>query len=72
MVHTDKFSLHESMSGTELGDIKMDIKVGIEDADTPEKLLKSGKIKPVDQLNVNELIGIFDDILSLEMIWISG
>ncbi len=38
MFHTEKFSLDNSMSATEIGDPKMDLKVGLAEADTPVKL----------------------------------
>lgn len=39
------FSLYDSMSATELFDKKIDVKLDLHLADTPQKLLSEGKIK---------------------------
>ena len=39
------FTLYDSMSATELFDPKIDVKLNLQKADTPEKLLNEGKIK---------------------------
>jgi len=39
------FTLYEAMSATELFDKKIDMKIGLDIADTPHNLLQSGKIK---------------------------
>lgn len=51
-IHSDQFSLYDSMSGTELGDPKMDIKQGLAEADTPDSMLKEGKLKLASELSV--------------------
>lgn len=38
-MYDKRFSLHDSMSASEIGDAKMDIKVAVNEADNPEKCL---------------------------------
>lgn len=45
------FTLFEAMAATELFDKKIDLKLGLGDADTPNKLLKEGKIKKASELS---------------------
>lgn len=45
------FTLFDAMSATELFDKKIDIKIGLADADTPRNLLAAGKIKTASQLS---------------------
>lgn len=48
MIKIENFTLHDAMSGTELCDPKMDVKKNLDQADTPEKLIKEGKLKPAN------------------------
>lgn len=45
------FTLFEAMSATELFDKKIDMKIGLDIADTPCNLLKNGKIKIGSELS---------------------
>lgn len=45
------FTLFEAMSATELFDKKIDMKIGLDVADTPNNLLQNGKIKIASQLS---------------------
>ena len=45
------YSLFEAMSATELFDKKIDLKLGLADADTPNRLLEEGLIKKGSQLS---------------------
>lgn len=49
------YSLFEAMSATELFDKKIDLKLGLADADTPEKLLQQGAIKMGSKLSNEEV-----------------
>lgn len=50
------YTLFDTMSATELFDGKIDIKLGLDDADTPQQLLKAGKVKLADQVTLEEVI----------------
>ncbi|CAK88298.1 unnamed protein product (macronuclear) [Paramecium tetraurelia] len=66
------FSLFEAMSATELFDKKIDVKLGLADADTPQKLLQSNQIKSGSQLTNEELIGLFDLVIQKITCWLNG
>ena len=68
----EKFSLFDAMQASQLCDEKMDFKMGLEKCDTLERMLKSGKIKKPEELELNELLCLFDTVSAFEMIWLQG
>ncbi|TPX63910.1 hypothetical protein SpCBS45565_g06277 [Spizellomyces sp. 'palustris'] len=70
LAHPEGFTLWEAMSAIEMMDPKMDAGMGL----PPE--LTSGKLAVSDiktkRFTAAEVIGIIDELISLEMSWISG
>lgn len=55
MMSYEKFSLYESMSATEICDLKMDVKANLEACDTISKCLESKIIKDPQELSIGEV-----------------
>lgn len=72
MLSYDQFSLYESMSATEICDPKMDVKANLDSNDTVFKCLQAKTIKEPEELTIEEIIGIFDELLGKEMLWLKG
>lgn len=72
MIHSDSFSLFDSMSATELGDPKMDYKFGLKNIKSINEYIKEGLILPAETLTINKIIGIYDHVLTLFYSWLSG
>ncbi|KAI9102676.1 Mak10 subunit, NatC N-terminal acetyltransferase-domain-containing protein [Phlyctochytrium arcticum] len=70
LVHEDQFTLWDAMSAIEMMDPKMDAGITL----SPE--LTAGKLTVADipskQFTAGEVIGIMDELLSFEFLWLSG
>ncbi|EGR31646.1 mak10 amino-acid n-acetyltransferase subunit, putative [Ichthyophthirius multifiliis] len=71
-ISTKEFTFYDSMSSSEIGDPKMDIKVGYKDVKHPIQLIKDGEIKAAENLTNHELIHLIDYLLALEFTWLKG
>jgi len=72
MLFSPNFSLYDSMSAIEIYDAKMDLKANLKDVVGCHEMIKSNSIKAPQDLSVKELIGLFDDLLGKEILWLSG
>ena len=67
------FSLYESMQAGELCEAKTDIKILLKDNDySVKKFIENKIIKDPSELTPEEIIGIFDLMMSKEMLWFKG
>jgi hypothetical protein len=51
MIHEESFNLYNSMNAFEIGDAKMDSKVGVHEIELPEKLLSENRLPKVEDLS---------------------
>jgi hypothetical protein len=62
------YTLYDTMSATELFDAKIDVKLDLRTADTPQRLLAEGRIVPADQLSLEQVTKLIDNRSSGSMI----
>ena len=55
MIHTESFTLYDSMSAIEIYDPKMDLKANLQDCTTLEGALKNKIIKLPQDLSIQEV-----------------
>lgn len=72
MIHTDDFTLEETMNSVELNHYKMDSHYNYTEANTYKKLLKEGKIKKIEDLSGEEVLALIDNLTIKEMMWMYG
>lgn len=67
------FSLYDSMQAGELCEAKTDLKILLKERNYSVRgFIQEGVIKNPEELTPEELIGIFDLMLSKEMMWFRG
>jgi hypothetical protein len=72
MIHTDDFTLEETMNSVELDHFKMDSHYNFKAALTYKRLLREGRIKNIKDLNLTETLSLIDNLFILETMWKYG
>jgi hypothetical protein len=72
MIHTEDFTLEETMNSVELDHFKMDAHFNYKEAGTFRKLFKLGKVKKMSDLSDKETLSLIDNLLIREIMWLNG
>lgn len=72
MVHTEDFTLEETMNSVELDHFKMDAHFNYTEAGTYKKLFRLGKVKRMSDLSYKETLSLIDNLMIREMMWLNG